>query len=298
MLVTITGKLGSGKSTICAILSDRCNYEIYSTGVIHRNLAKQMGLDTLALNKLMSSNSSYDLSIEKEVKRIASERSGDRLIFDSRLAWHFIDDSLKIFTTVDPVVAADRVLKSPRGEEEQYHNLANAVENLKLRSNLERERFQEIYGVDYLDYNNFDLILDTTWLAPALLVTLIIVECLHPNKPPTNYKPTILISPKSLYPTQEIGLNRPLTEDNFRSDPIKIICQDGYHYVVGDHSQFGTALSLSLPYVYASLADSSMTNQLVLAPGSLDSKLLSEPQILGEFTYASLPETYRDYKNL
>ena len=32
MHITITGRLGSGKTTVCRILSDKYGYEIYSTG--------------------------------------------------------------------------------------------------------------------------------------------------------------------------------------------------------------------------------------------------------------------------
>ena len=32
MLISITGKLGSGKSTVCNLLKDRYGFEIYSTG--------------------------------------------------------------------------------------------------------------------------------------------------------------------------------------------------------------------------------------------------------------------------
>ena len=41
MHITITGRLGSGKSTVCRILADKYGYEIYSTGKIHRQIAAE-----------------------------------------------------------------------------------------------------------------------------------------------------------------------------------------------------------------------------------------------------------------
>ena len=288
MLIAITGRLDSGKSTMCRKLSERCKYQIYSTGAIHRNLAKRMGMDTLALNQMMSRDTSYDRAIDDEVQRIAMERRDERLIFDSRLAWHFVEKSLKLFTTVDPVVAAKRVFMTPRGEEEKYANLDDALRNLRLRAKLEQERFKGIYGVDYYDYSNFDLILDTTWLDPELLVTLILEELAKGLKdgPP---KAEILISPKSLYPTEPATETIEVPEDHFRSKPLKVVCQDGYHFVADNQRALAAAQKAGLPYVYASIINTATSGVF----SGLDPDLITQAQARGGFTYASLPDAYQ-----
>ena len=53
MHITITGNLGSGKSTICNILKEKYQFEIYSTGKVQRKLAEDMGMTTLEFNQLM-----------------------------------------------------------------------------------------------------------------------------------------------------------------------------------------------------------------------------------------------------
>ena len=53
MQISITGKLGSGKSTVCKMIRDRYDYEIFSTGAIQREVAREMGISTLELNKRM-----------------------------------------------------------------------------------------------------------------------------------------------------------------------------------------------------------------------------------------------------
>jgi cytidylate kinase len=40
MHITLTGNLGSGKSTIAKIMAEKYGYEIYSTGKIQRELAE------------------------------------------------------------------------------------------------------------------------------------------------------------------------------------------------------------------------------------------------------------------
>ena len=106
MHITITGNLGSGKSTIARIISEKYNFEIYSTGKVQRELAKQMNLSTLELNQLMMSDRKYDKMIDDATARISRENKDKNIIFDSRLAWHFVEYSFKVFVSVSLDVAA------------------------------------------------------------------------------------------------------------------------------------------------------------------------------------------------
>ena len=65
MHITITGMLGSGKSTICKIISEQKGYEIYSTGKIQRQVAAQKGITTLELNKIMLEYPELDSILKK-----------------------------------------------------------------------------------------------------------------------------------------------------------------------------------------------------------------------------------------
>lgn len=173
MLISITGKLGSGKSTICNLLKDRYGFEIYSTGAFQREVAREMGITTLELNKRLREDPSLDYVIDDAVKKLSIERAQDKLIFDSRMAWHFANKSFKIFLTIDPREAARRVMLNQRGSEEFYADENEACEKLIERSQVEQARFMQIYGVDYYDFNNFDLIVDTTSRTPEEILGII-----------------------------------------------------------------------------------------------------------------------------
>ena len=69
MYLTITGKLGSGKSTVCKYLAEKYGFEIYSTGTVQRKIAREMGISTLDLNELMRKNSKYDDLIEQIMQK-------------------------------------------------------------------------------------------------------------------------------------------------------------------------------------------------------------------------------------
>ena len=58
MHVTLTGNLGSGKSTLSKILEAEYGYEIFSTGKVIRQIAEEQECDDLLLSEsiLNSSN--------------------------------------------------------------------------------------------------------------------------------------------------------------------------------------------------------------------------------------------------
>ena len=174
MLISITGRLGSGKSTVCGILNQKYGFEIFSTGTINREFARRLGITTLELNEKLKEDPSLDKEIDGTVTKLSIEKKDEKLIFDSRMAWHFAKDTFKIFLTIDPMEAATRVMKNQRGAEEHYTSVEDACEGLIKRGNVERERFIQIYGVDYFDHNNYDLIVDTTSRTPEEIVSIII----------------------------------------------------------------------------------------------------------------------------
>ena len=173
MLISITGKLGSGKSTVCSLLKDRYGFEIYSTGAFQREVARSMGITTLELNKRLREDPSLDYVIDDKVKQLSIEKAEEKLIFDSRMAWHFAVKSFKIFLTIEPCEAARRVMKNQRGCEEFYADEQEACDKLIERSQVEQARFMQIYGVDYYDFNNYDLIVDTTSRTPEEIIDII-----------------------------------------------------------------------------------------------------------------------------
>ena len=173
MHISITGKLGSGKSTVCNLIRDTYGYEIFSTGSIQREVARSMGITTLELNQRMKLDHSLDDTIDATTTRISRERRDDKLIFDSRMAWHFAENTFKIFVTVKPEVAAARVMNAGRGNEERYATPEEACAALIERSRVEQARFLDLYGVDYYDFANYNLVIDSSYRTPDEMLTLI-----------------------------------------------------------------------------------------------------------------------------
>lgn len=196
MHITITGNLGSGKSTVGNLLSKKYNFEIYSTGKIQRELAKQMNLSTLELNQLMMSDRKYDHMIDDETSRISRESSDKNIIFDSRLAWHFVEKSFKVFVSVNLDVAAKRIMNDQRGSVEKYSSIEEAKALLAERARTESIRYKDIYNLNYMDYNNYDLIIDGTFCDPETITDIIMEQAKEYYSNPQKVS-IRLVSPKS-----------------------------------------------------------------------------------------------------
>ena len=173
-IITISGMLGSGKSTVAKLLAERLGYEYYSTGNAQREIAKKRGITTLELNKLAGT----DMSVDKEIDGVFQKFNAvpnKNVVIDSRLAFFFVSSSIKIKLNVDVQVAGERIFHdTTRTGEKKYNSAQESVQALQARRFLEVERFKRIYHVDIDNDENFDYVLDTTYKTPTEVVDLII----------------------------------------------------------------------------------------------------------------------------
>lgn len=166
MFITINGHLGSGKSTVCDLLREQYGFKVFNTGSIQRQFANEMNISTLELNKKSKEDFSFDYQIDNAIVEYAKIHVGERIVFDSRLAWHFVPESFKVRLIIRPEIAAERVYLNRQSKEEQYSSAREALDMLSERQNAEAERYRLIYDIDVNDENNYDLIIDTSDLSP------------------------------------------------------------------------------------------------------------------------------------
>lgn len=195
--IALTGNLGSGKSTICKLLESQYGYEIYSTGKVQRSLAEQLGISVLEMNQKMCEDPKYDKMIDDATAKISRENPDKKIVFDSRLAWHFVECSFKVFLSVSLEVAAERVFLDNRGTVEKYSCIEETMQQLKLRAETEDRRYRELYHIDYFNFENYDLILDSTWCRPEWLAQVLEAQA-HSQEVTQSKKTKLLISPKRL----------------------------------------------------------------------------------------------------
>lgn len=200
MHITLTGNLGSGKSTVCGRLEQEYGYEIFSTGKVIRKIADDLGITVLEMNELMCKDHKYDKMIDDTTARISRENPEKSILFDSRLAWNFVEQSFKVFLSVDLMEAARRVHRDKtRGEVEAYKTVEDAADQLRARAANEDKRYEELYGIHYFDFNNYNLVLDSSFAPPELVSEVLLQEAAN-CKTAEDVKKTgrFLISPKRL----------------------------------------------------------------------------------------------------
>ena len=288
MHISITGRLGSGKSTVAGILRDKYGFEIYSTGTVQRAMAAEMGLTTLEMNELMKNVIHCDHKIDDAVVRISEQRQNDRLIFDSRMAWHFAKHSFRVFVTIDPQIAGNRCAIDRHGDVEHYSSAEEASEQLLERSRLENLRFKEIYGVDNLDYSNYDLIVDSSVADQYMVAELVYREYLAYCENPEAYEKKMYLAAQSIYPAE--------TPENSAAecpvnDPVPVFTVGGYHFAARQYGCVLSGIRRGEPFLPCRTVPAPVEAAETLA--SFGEAILKEYEQLGAFSYVSRPAVYR-----
>lgn len=169
MIITLNGSEGSGKTTIAKKISEELGYKRYTTGEIFRAMAKKRNLTVVEYVKL----GEIDPKIDKEVDDYVVELSKkeDNFILDSRLAWYFIPNSLKIYLEVDAYEGAKRVFNELQKDSSrnELKNIPKSIDEvlLKIRERQKTDdlRYMQYYKVNIRDKKNYDFVVDTTNLS-------------------------------------------------------------------------------------------------------------------------------------
>ena len=162
--ISITGDLGSGKTTVCKLLCTQLSCERYSTGTVVRELADKMGMPIHELNAYIEDHPDIDIKIDSDVEKM-KDIAGS-LIVDSRMAWHFLGKGwFSVYLSVDIETAAERIMGAHR-KTEQYADRKTAVKNLIARRNSENLRYKTLYGKDNTDLSNYNIVINTSGLSP------------------------------------------------------------------------------------------------------------------------------------
>lgn len=171
--ISLAGDLGSGKSTVGAILKEKFGAEIVSIGKIQRTMAAEIGMDTCEFNRYQETHPEFDKILDGKLAEY--EKTSGSFIFDSRMAWHFAPSAFSVYLSCELTEAARRVVKAKRSDEE-YSTVDEAADKLRLRREREKKRYFDFYGVDITDLNNYDLVVDTTDKSPEEVATVVAAE--------------------------------------------------------------------------------------------------------------------------
>lgn len=165
MKIVISGKIGSGKTTVAKLLSSKLGYKYISMGDIFRRIAKERKLSIIELSKLAEKDPSIDREIDEKQKEIAEKE--DNIIIDSRLGAWLINCDLKICLIAPLEVRARRVA------EREGIRYEEALREIIERERSEMLRYKKYYNIDINNIEVFDLIINTSKFKPEEICEII-----------------------------------------------------------------------------------------------------------------------------
>ncbi|HVI86492.1 MAG TPA: cytidylate kinase family protein [bacterium] len=167
MIVTVSGEIGAGKSTVAKALARSLGLRYLSTGEVFREEARRRGLSLAAMGRLAE----QDQTIDREIDRMQTDvaRAGGVLV-DSRLSGWLIDGDLRIWFRAPLAVRAARVAARDGLSTEE------ALSALRGREESERRRYRAIYQIDLTDLGRYHVIVDTSiWSAREIVQALLLL---------------------------------------------------------------------------------------------------------------------------
>lgn len=161
-IITIAGSPGSGKSSTAKALAVALGFRHFSSGDLFRQLAVERGQSIEAMNISAEMQRDIDLRVDELLQE--KYRTEDRLVIDSRMAWHWMPASFKVFLILDPATAAQRIFAHLQGAGRVSEDAASVGEvrkSIDRRFTSEQKRYSALYDVNATDPLNFDLVINT-----------------------------------------------------------------------------------------------------------------------------------------
>lgn len=162
-ILTICGSLGSGKSSTAKEIAKRLNYQHFSSGDFFRQVGLELGLSINEINIKAETDPEIDFKTDEKLRQL---RDKEKIVVDSRTAFHWIPESFKVYLNLPPEIAKERVVNSIkenaiRAQSEQSKTPEEAYQKMKERLESEQKRYWDLYKIDNSKKDQFDLVIDT-----------------------------------------------------------------------------------------------------------------------------------------
>lgn len=162
-IITIAGKPGSGKSTTSKKVAEALGYERFSSGALFRSIAKERGINLYEGNLIAEKDASIDEAVDAKLQEIG--RTTEEIVVDSRMAWHWMPHSFKVYLDLDLQTAAERIIAGMDPERREVEEIPSDpkayAEQLSKRLESESKRYLTLYNQNPYNTENYDLVVNT-----------------------------------------------------------------------------------------------------------------------------------------
>ncbi|MEM0453346.1 MAG: AAA family ATPase [Sulfolobales archaeon] len=164
LVIAVSGRPGSGKTTLAKSLAEALGLRYVSSGGIFRKMAEKLGVSLVDMSRIAENDFSIDKAIDEEARNEALKGG---VVVDGHIAAWILKDlaHIKISVIAPLEVRVSRIAKRDSLSFEEALRIIKKVEDSENR------RFKALYGLDLSDNTVFDLIINTSTFTPG--------ECLN-----------------------------------------------------------------------------------------------------------------------
>jgi cytidylate kinase len=177
-IITICGNLGSGKSSTAKTVAQELGFKHFSSGDFFRQAGLELGLSVTETNIRAETDKKID---EMTDQKLRDMNNTEKVVIDSRTAFHWIPNSFKVYLNLPPKIAKERIFNNLREDKlreqsEQVKTREEVFKKMTERFLSEQKRYWNLYKIDNTNKNQFDLVIDTNKNNLKEVVQIIISE--------------------------------------------------------------------------------------------------------------------------
>lgn len=166
----MSGKPGSGTSTLVDLLAKEMGWDSVNGGDIFRQEAKRMNLTVEEFSRLCKENFEVDRSLDDMLKNLISSQNGPSIV-ESRLSGWWANsagiDCLRVWVEVSDIERAKRILSREGGDFETVHSAS------LQRNSDDMARYKVLYDIDLDDMSPYNLIIEADDLSPPEVLAIV-----------------------------------------------------------------------------------------------------------------------------
>ncbi|WP_254838402.1 (d)CMP kinase [Natronomonas marina] len=189
LFVTVSGRSGSGVTTLCEALSEALDCGYVSGGEVFRELADERDMSLTQFVAEASASEEIDREIDRRLRTVAEKwgTANKAFILESRLAGWIAGNraDLRVWLDAPEEVRVDRTAdREEIGAE------------MRVRDVIDTKRYEDYYGIDITDRSIYDLSINTARWSPAGVLELVLTAI-------ETYEPT---DDEGAVPTQDLEI--------------------------------------------------------------------------------------------